>query len=88
MDASVRPDPRFVKRQTARTAPLVLCYASLMTNRQVINAVRNPASNLTKLSKASGVSIRTLMDLRHNPLANPTMHTLDALAKAIKSGAI
>lgn len=54
-----------------------------METNRVINAVRNPQTNLAKLSALSGVSIRSLMDLRHNPMANPTLRTMEAIAKAL-----
>lgn len=57
-----------------------------MNTTKVINAVRNPHTNLAKLSVASGVSVRALMAIRHDPRANPTLHTLEAIDKALAKG--
>lgn len=54
-----------------------------METNRVINAVkRHP--NLAKLSKASGVSIRSLMELKHDPEANPRLRTLVLIDAGLK----
>lgn len=57
-----------------------------MNTTKVINAVRNPHTNLAKLAVASGVAVRVLMAIRHDPRANPTLRTLEAIDKALVKG--
>lgn len=58
-----------------------------MNTTKVINAVRNPHTNLAKLAAAAEVSVRTLMAIRHDPHAKPNLRTLEAIEKALAKGA-
>lgn len=50
---------------------------------KIIKQVQDPRTNLAALAKASDVSIRALMQMRHSPDANPTLSTLRAVYVAL-----
>ena len=55
-----------------------------MDNDKVIAKVKDRHTCLADLAKRSGVSIRTLMHIRHSD-ANPTMKTMARIAKGVQS---